>query len=194
LEKIIESFIEIILILYISLKCYQIKITPVIMIVFSIADTEFLTLSNLNTIFLNACILAILACAEGVVIITRNYDVSVASMLALAAFIGFDLIKNFPNAGPVLKVNANQRYATSDVTAALFTRACRDADVPIQVFVSRNSMPCGSTIGPITATRLGIATVDVGCAQLSMHSARELCGALDPPMLAAGLTAFLSGA
>jgi rhamnose transport system permease protein len=73
-----------------------------IMVIFSIAAREFLTLSNLNTIFLNACILAILACAEGVVIITRNYDVSVASMLALAAFVGFDLIKKFPNAGPVL--------------------------------------------------------------------------------------------
>ena len=73
-----------------------------IIIIFSIAAKEFFTLSNLNTIFLNACILAILACAEGVVIITRNYDVSVASMLALAAFIGFDLIKKFPDAGPVL--------------------------------------------------------------------------------------------
>ncbi len=73
-----------------------------IMIIFSIAAKKFLTLSNLNTIFLNACILAILACAEAVVIITRNYDVSVASMLALAAFVGFDLIKKFPNAGPVL--------------------------------------------------------------------------------------------
>ena len=73
-----------------------------IIIIFSIASKEFLTLSNLNTIFLNACILAILACAEAVVIITRNYDVSVASMLALAAFVGFDLIKRYPNAGPVL--------------------------------------------------------------------------------------------
>ena len=73
-----------------------------IMIIFSLASKEFLTLSNLNTIFLNACILAILACAEAVVIITRNYDVSVASMLALAAFVGFDLIKRYPNAGPVL--------------------------------------------------------------------------------------------
>jgi aspartyl aminopeptidase len=99
-----------------------------------------------------------------------------------------------PNAGPVLKVNANQRYATDAVTAALFHRACRVADVPSQVFVSRNSMPCGSTIGPLTAGRLGIATADVGCAQLSMHSARELCGADDPGYLVAALGAYFAGA
>ena len=66
------------------------------------------------------------------------------------------------NAGPAIKINANQRYATSADTAAVFQRACVAAGVPWQVFVSRNNMPCGSTIGPITATRLGIATVDVG--------------------------------
>ena len=95
-----------------------------------------------------------------------------------------------PNAGPVIKVNANQRYATDAVTHAMFLRACETAGVPSQVFVSKNSMPCGSTIGPITATRLGIPTVDVGCAQLSMHSARELCGATDPAMMSAALGAF----
>ncbi len=96
-----------------------------------------------------------------------------------------------PNAGPVIKVNANQRYATDALTHAMFLQACETAGVPSQVFVSKNSMPCGSTIGPITATRLGIPTVDVGCAQLSMHSARELCGATDPIMMAAALGAFL---
>jgi len=70
--------------------------------VFAFSSKQFLTISNLNTIFLNACILSILACAEGVVIITRNYDVSVASTLALAAFVGFDLIKKYPEVGPVL--------------------------------------------------------------------------------------------
>ncbi len=68
------------------------------------------------------------------------------------------------NAGPAIKVNSNQRYATSAETAAVFQRACERAGVPWQVFVSRNNMPCGSTIGPVTATRLGIATVDVGVA------------------------------
>ncbi len=93
------------------------------------------------------------------------------------------------NAGPAIKINSNQRYATSSATAAMFRRACETAGVPHQVFVSRNNMPCGSTIGPITATRLGIDTVDVGVPQLSMHSARELCGTDDPPALAAALRA-----
>ncbi len=93
------------------------------------------------------------------------------------------------NAGPAIKINANQRYATSSATAAAFRRACEAGGVPFQLFVSRNNMPCGSTIGPITATRLGIDTVDVGVPQLSMHSARELCGTADPPALARALRA-----
>jgi aspartyl aminopeptidase len=97
------------------------------------------------------------------------------------------------NRGPAIKINSNQRYATSSSTAALFRRACEEVGVPCQVFVSRNNMPCGSTIGPITATRLGIATVDVGVPQLSMHSARELCGVDDPPSLAGALVAVFSG-
>jgi len=96
------------------------------------------------------------------------------------------------NAGPAIKVNSNQRYATSATTAALFQQACEQAGVPWQVFVSRNNMPCGSTIGPVTATRLGVGTVDVGVPQLSMHSARELCGVDDPLHLAAALGAFFS--
>jgi aspartyl aminopeptidase len=93
------------------------------------------------------------------------------------------------NAGPAIKINTNQRYATSSSTAAAFQRACEAAQVPFQMFVSHNNMPCGSTIGPITATRLGIDTVDVGVPQLSMHSARELCGVDDPPALARALKA-----
>ncbi|MCF3100128.1 M18 family aminopeptidase [Streptomyces roseoverticillatus] len=98
-----------------------------------------------------------------------------------------------PNGGPILKVNVNQRYATDGSGRAVFAAACERAGVPWQHFVSNNAMPCGTTIGPITAARHGIATVDIGVACLSMHSARELCGADDPYLLAAALTAFLEG-
>ncbi|MFF7648897.1 M18 family aminopeptidase [Streptomyces sp. NPDC007983] len=98
-----------------------------------------------------------------------------------------------PNGGPILKVNVNQRYATDGSGRAVFVAACERAGVPWQSFVSHNAMPCGTTIGPITAARHGIATVDIGVAILSMHSARELCGAQDPRLLAKALTAFLEG-
>jgi aspartyl aminopeptidase len=98
-----------------------------------------------------------------------------------------------PNGGPLLKVNVNQRYATDGLGRAHFAAACDRAGVPWQSFVSHNAMPCGTTIGPITAARHGITTVDIGVAILSMHSARELCGADDPHLLATALTAFLEG-
>ncbi len=95
--------------------------------------------------------------------------------------------------GPILKVNVNNRYATDGSGRAVFATACDKAGVPFQTFVSNNSMPCGTTIGPITAARHGIKTVDIGVAILSMHSARELCGADDPFLLANALVAFLEG-
>ncbi|GAA2677750.1 M18 family aminopeptidase [Streptomyces aculeolatus] len=97
-----------------------------------------------------------------------------------------------PNAGPILKVNVNQRYATDGTGRGILATACERAGVPWQTFVSNNAMPCGTTIGPITAARHGITTVDIGVAILSMHSARELCGAEDPHLLAAALAAFLT--
>ncbi len=93
--------------------------------------------------------------------------------------------------GPLLKVNVNNRYATDGSGRSVFAAACDKADVPFQSFVSNNAMPCGTTIGPITAARHGIRTVDIGVAILSMHSARELCGANDPYLLANALLAFL---
>ncbi|MHC5902653.1 M18 family aminopeptidase [Streptomyces sp. S6] len=97
------------------------------------------------------------------------------------------------NGGPILKVNVNNRYATDGSGRAVFAAACEKAGVPFQSFVSNNSMPCGTTIGPITAARHGIQTVDIGAAILSMHSAREMCGADDPYLLANSLVAFLEG-
>jgi aspartyl aminopeptidase len=95
--------------------------------------------------------------------------------------------------GPLIKVNVNNRYATDGSGRAVFAAACEKAGVPFQSFVSNNSMPCGTTIGPITAARHGILTVDIGVAILSMHSARELCAADDPFLLANALVAFLEG-
>ncbi|MFD5516712.1 M18 family aminopeptidase [Streptomyces sp. NPDC127066] len=95
--------------------------------------------------------------------------------------------------GPILKVNVNNRYATDGSGRSVFAAACEKAGVPFQSFVSNNSMPCGTTIGPITAARHGIRTVDIGVAILSMHSARELCAADDPFLLANALVAFLEG-
>jgi aspartyl aminopeptidase len=94
--------------------------------------------------------------------------------------------------GPVLKWNADARYGTDSPGAAYLLSLARETDIPTQTFVSRNDMPCGSTIGPVTAARLGITTVDVGVAQLSMHSARELTGVLDPARFATLLESFLS--
>lgn len=97
----------------------------------------------------------------------------------------------FMNRGPVIKLNANQRYATEASTEAFFQSACERADVPFQKWVMKSNMACGSTIGPLTAANHGIPTVDVGCAQLSMHSAREVCGSLDPEWMILALVETL---
>ena len=94
------------------------------------------------------------------------------------------------NGGPVIKVNASQRYATNSATSALFRDLCREAEVPVQTFVTRADMGCGSTIGPITATELGVPTLDVGVPQWAMHSIRETAGARDVELLTRVLTAF----
>lgn len=96
------------------------------------------------------------------------------------------------NAGPVLKVQPNLRYATDGRTAAAFALACAQAGVNLQRYEHRADLPCGSTIGPMTAARTGIPTVDVGAAQLAMHSAREVMGAADVADYSAALGAFLS--
>jgi aspartyl aminopeptidase len=95
--------------------------------------------------------------------------------------------------GPVLKVNANQSYATDAATAGMFESLCRNADVPVQHFVVRSDMACGSTIGPITAARLGIRTVDVGNPMLAMHSCREMAATGDVAPMIDVLSRYLAG-
>lgn len=97
------------------------------------------------------------------------------------------------NAGPVIKVNANQRYASNSETQAMFRHLCEQEGVPVQSFVTRSDMACGSTIGPITAAAIGVKTVDVGIPQLAMHSIRELCGVKDPEYLLRVLMRFCRG-
>jgi len=96
------------------------------------------------------------------------------------------------NGGPVIKVNVKQRYATNGVTASLFKQICAAVDVPVQTFVSRSDLGCGSTIGPMTSAKLGVPTLDVGIPQLAMHSCREVTGSADPQRLTAVLTHFFN--
>jgi aspartyl aminopeptidase len=98
------------------------------------------------------------------------------------------------NAGPVLKVNASVRYATDAPGSALVALAADEAKVPLQQFAMRSDLPCGSTIGPVTAASLGITTVDVGMPQLAMHSVREHAGSHDPAWYRALLAAFMAPA
>ncbi len=93
--------------------------------------------------------------------------------------------------GPVIKGNASQRYATNAETSALFRGLCRRAGVPVQDFVNRTDLACGTTIGPHVAAALGMPTVDVGNPMLSMHSAREMCGSEDHGMMIRALREFL---
>ncbi|SFV64529.1 Aspartyl aminopeptidase [hydrothermal vent metagenome] len=94
------------------------------------------------------------------------------------------------NKGVVIKINANQRYASNSVTISKFMDSAKSINEPLQNFVTRSDMGCGSTIGPITATRLGIETIDVGLPTLGMHSIRELAGNADAHSLYKILVAF----
>ena len=94
------------------------------------------------------------------------------------------------NGGPVIKSNSNQRYASNSETAGFFRHLCQLHEVPVQCFVTRSDLGCGSTIGPITASQLGVRTVDIGLPTFAMHSIRELAGSHDLAHLVKVLTAF----
>lgn len=91
------------------------------------------------------------------------------------------------NGGVVIKRNANQRYATDAESEGFMRQVCADAAVPVQTYIHRNDLPCGSTIGPITAAELAVPTVDLGAPQLAMHSVREMAGVADIGFLTAAL-------
>jgi aspartyl aminopeptidase len=95
------------------------------------------------------------------------------------------------NGGPVLKTHQEWRYATDSESTAVWRALCADAGVPSQEFVTRTDLACGSTIGPIVTTTLGIEGVDVGNPMLSMHSIREMCGSADQPLMIRAMAAFL---
>ena len=87
-------------------------------------------------------------------------------------------------------IHANQKYATDSNVGGRFRQLCHSAKIPIQSFVNRSDLNCGSTIGPITATALGMQTLDIGIPTFAMHSIRELCGVDDIDYLQRSLTHF----
>jgi aspartyl aminopeptidase len=133
----------------------------------------------------------------------EDYHRALAASICLSADMAHATHPNYPekhdpehpvrlNGGPVIKTNTNQRYASEGETEAVFLEACAAAEVPCQRYSHRNDMPCGSTIGPLTAATLGMRTVDVGSPMLAMHSARELSGARDVATMARAMAAFLA--
>ena len=95
------------------------------------------------------------------------------------------------NSGPVLKINSNQRYTTQANTEALFVKLCQQQAIPYQKFINRTDLSCGSTIGPLTASKLGLSSFDVGNPMWSMHSIRESAGVLDHEYMLKLMRAFL---
>ena len=121
---------------------------------------------------------------------TEAHHRAVANSFFISADMAHAYHPNFPagyepnhkvmvNDGPVIKTNANQRYSTNADTAARFMMLCEQASVPFQQYAHRTDLGCGSTIGPMVAANLGIASVDVGAPMWAMHSLRESAGVLD---------------
>lgn len=98
--------------------------------------------------------------------------------------------RNYLNKGIVIKFNANQKYTTDAVSAALFKMICEKAQVPYQVFHNRSDMPGGSTLGNISNSHISLNTVDIGIPQLSMHSSFETAGVKDTDYMVRAMKAF----
>lgn len=132
---------------------------------------------------------------------TEEYKRALANSFMFSVDMAHAYQPNFPaayeaehkvcvNKGPVIKLNANQRYSSESISAAMFMRWCEQAKVPYQQYAHRTDIPCGSTIGPMTAAKLGMRTVDVGNAMWAMHSIRESAGVLDHEYIIKVMTCF----
>lgn len=134
----------------------------------------------------------------------EEYRIALALSFIISADMSHAYHPNFPqfyddshkimvNAGPAIKINANQRYTSTAVTEAFFIRLCEAANVPYQKYVHRTNLPCGSTIGPMVSAQLGIKSVDIGNPMWSMHSIRESAGVLDHNYLIQVFEQYFSG-
>ena len=94
------------------------------------------------------------------------------------------------NGGVVLKFNANQRYTTDGVSAAIFRKVCSRAEVPVQTYCNRADMPGGSTLGNISLCHVSVPSVDIGLPQLAMHSCYETAGVQDVQHLISAMKAY----
>lgn len=173
--------------------------TPVV-VLFDHEEVGSVTSSGAGSTFLTGWLERIVASRAGS---REHYQRAMATTLIASADMAHAIHPNYPerhepahqvqmNGGPVLKVNAQGRYASDALGEAAFALACEQAGVPMQTYVHRTDLPCGSTVGPMTAASTGAITVDVGAATLSMHSAREVCGVGDHAAYIGALSAFLS--
>ena len=133
----------------------------------------------------------------------QGYQRALAHSSMISADMAHAYQPSFPNAyetehkiivnqGPVIKINANHRYASNCLTEARFVQLCQQVEVPFQKYTHRGDLPCGSTIGPIASAKLGIATVDVGNPMWAMHSIRESAGTLDHAYMITVLNQFFA--
>lgn len=134
------------------------------------ADSSFLPdiLNRLSTDFYTSMSKSFLVSSDMAHAVNSNYESKYE-----------DKHKPELNKGPVIKINANQRYSTNSAGIVLIKHICTENKIPLQLFVVKNDSTCGSTIGPILASKLGIRTLDLGNPQLSMHSIRETGGTFD---------------